>query len=93
MTVANKPGAPAIGCTHLLLLRSAKTDSLAGGELAEDGLMTMAVGLGRFGDRRLEKGGRYCMRPSFVGLVPAFGGLPGTEHGRFGSRVFCATRG
>jgi hypothetical protein len=92
MTVANKPGAPAIECTHLLLLRSAKADSLAGGELAEGGLMTTAVGLGRFGDRRLEKGGRYCMRPSFVGLVPAFGGLPGAEHGRFGSRVFCATR-
>ena len=91
--MAKKPGAPAIECTHLLLLRSAKTDSLAGGVLAESGLMTMAVGLGRFGDRRLEKGGRYCMRPSFVGLVPAFGGLPGTEHGRFGSRVFCATRG
>src|ERR1700692_3576937 len=77
-TVAKTPGASAIECTHLLLLRSAKTDSLAGGELAEDGLMTMAFGLGRFGDRRLEKGGRDCMRPSFVGLVPAFGGLPGT---------------
>ena len=54
--------------------------------------MTMAVGLGRFGDRRLEKGGRYCMRLSFVDLVRAFGDLPGTGHERFGSRVFCATR-
>jgi hypothetical protein len=83
-------GTPAIECTHLLLPNSAKTDSLAGDVVAEGGLM--AVGLGRFGDRRLEKGGRYCMRPSFVGLVRAFGGLPGTEHERFGSRVFCATR-
>src|ERR1700724_3178377 len=41
--------APAIECTHLLLLRSAKTDSLAGGELAEGGLMTVAFGLGLFG--------------------------------------------
>ena len=90
---AIKPGTPAIECTHFLLLRSAKTDSLAHGALAEGDLMTMAVGLGRFGDRRLEKGGRYCMRPSFVGLVLAFGGLVGAEHRRFGSRVFCATRG
>jgi hypothetical protein len=92
-TRAIKPGTPAIECTHFLLLRSAKTDSLAHGALAEGDLMTMAVGLGRFGDRRLEKGGRYCMRPSFVGLVLAFGGLVGAEHRRFGSRVFCATRG
>jgi hypothetical protein len=91
-TGAIKPGTPAIECTHLLLLRSAKTDSFAGGVAAEDGLMTMAVGLGRFGDRRLEKGGRHCMRPWFVGLVRAFGGWPGTGHGRFGLRVFCATR-
>jgi hypothetical protein len=83
----------AIECTHLLLRRLPKTDSLEGVGFAEGGLMSMAVGLGRFGDRRLEKGGWYCMRPSFVGLVRAFGGLPGTEHGKFGSRVFCATTG
>jgi hypothetical protein len=54
--------------------------------------MTTAVGLGRFGDRRLEKGGWHFMRPSFVGLVRAFDGLPGTEPGRFGSPVFCAMK-
>ena len=91
-TVAKKPGTPAIECTHLLLLRSAKTDSLAGGLLAEGGLMSMEVGLGRFGDRRLEKGGSRCTRRLSDAPVRAFGGLPGTEPGRFGSRVFCAIR-
>jgi hypothetical protein len=72
-----------------LFLRVA-SDSLAG---RFGGRETMTeISLGRFGDRRLEKGGRYCIQPSFVGLVRGFGGLPGTGHERFGSRVFCATR-
>jgi hypothetical protein len=54
--------------------------------------MSMEAGLGRFGDRRLEKGGLRCMRPSFDGLVRAFDALQGIERGRFGSRVFCAMK-
>lgn len=61
--------------------------------VAEGGLMSMEAGLGRFGDRRLEKGGPRCMRPSFDGLVRAFDALQGTERRRFGSRVFCAMKG
>jgi hypothetical protein len=76
-----------------LLQRLAKTDSLVGVGLAEGDLMSMEVGLGRFGDRRLEKGGRRCMRPSFDGLVRALGGLQGTGRRRCGSRVFCAMKG
>jgi len=70
-----------------------ETDSLLGVGLAEGGVMSMEVGLGRFGDRRLEKGGRRCMRPSFDGLVRAFGVLQETERRRCGSRVFCAMKG
>jgi hypothetical protein len=76
-----------------LLQKSAGTDSLVGIGLAEGDAMSMEVGLGRFGDRRLEKGGRHCMRRSFDGLVHAFGALPGTERRRFGSRVFYAMKG
>jgi hypothetical protein len=76
-----------------LLQRLAKTDSLVGVDLAEGGVMSMEIGLGRFGDLRLEKGGRPCMRRSFDGLVRAFGALPGTERRRFGSRVFYAMKG
>ena len=76
-----------------LLQRLAKTDSLVGVGLAEGDLMSMEVGLGRFGDRRLEKGGRRCMRPSFDGLVRAFDALQGTGRRRCGSRVFCAMKG
>jgi len=39
-----------------LLQRLAETDSLVGVGFAEGGLMSLEVGLGRFGDRRLEKG-------------------------------------
>jgi hypothetical protein len=76
-----------------LLQKSAGTDSLVGIGLAEGDAMSMEVGLGRFGDRRLEKGGRHCMRRSFDGLVHAFGALPGTERRRFGSRVFYVMKG
>src|ERR1700693_4630840 len=67
-----------------------ETDSLVGIGLAEGGFMSMEVALGRFGDRRLEKGGRRCMRPSFDVQAPAFDALQGTGPKRFGSRVFCA---
>jgi len=53
----------------------------------------MEFGLGRFGDRRLEKGGSHCMRPWFDGQVRAFDALQGTERRRSASRVFCAMIG
>ena len=55
--------------------------------------MSMEIGLGRFDDRRLEKGGPHCTRHWFDGLVRASAALQGTERGKFGSRVFCATTG
>jgi len=54
--------------------------------------MSMEVGLGRFGDRRLEKGGAHCMRPSFDGLARAFGALEEAERRRSASGVFCAIK-
>jgi hypothetical protein len=79
---------------HTSLLRKwPETDSLVDVGLVEGGLMSMEIGLGRFGDRRLEKGGLHCMRPWFDGLVRAFGASPGTERRRFGSRAFCAMKG
>ena len=82
---------PAIECTHLLLRRPAKTDSLLG--LALEGAMREEIGLGRFGDRRLEKGGCRCMRRLYEGPVRVFDALLETERGKFSSRAFCATRG
>jgi hypothetical protein len=55
--------------------------------------MGMEFGLGRFGDRRLEKGGRRYMRRWFDGLAHGSGGLLGTAPRRFGSRAFCAMTG
>jgi hypothetical protein len=78
---------------HTSLLRGwAEADSLVAAGLAENGVMSMEIGLGRFGDRRLEKGGPHCMRPWFDGQARAFGGLRGAELGRFSSRAFCATK-
>jgi len=54
--------------------------------------MSMETGLGRFGDRRLEKGGCRYMRPWFDVQAAAFDALQGTGHKRFGSRVFCAIK-
>jgi hypothetical protein len=76
-----------------LLQPSATTDSLVGVGFAEGDLMSMEIGLGRFGDRRLEKGGPRCMRPSFDGLVRALDALRETGRRRFGSRAFCAMPG
>jgi hypothetical protein len=88
------PGAPLSNAHIFFWLRSlVETDSLVGIGLAEGGFMSMEVALGRFGDRRLEKGGRRCMRPSFDVQAPAFDALQGTGPKRFGSRVFCAMKG
>jgi hypothetical protein len=54
--------------------------------------MSMEVGLGRFGDRRLEKGGCRYMRHWFGVQAAAFGALQETEPKKFGSRVFCAMK-
>jgi hypothetical protein len=50
----------------------------------------MEFGLGRFGDRRLEKGGRLFMRRWSNGRAPAFGGWPADGRRRCGSRAYCA---
>ena len=55
--------------------------------------MREEIGLGRFGDRRLEKGGCRYMRRLYEGPVRAFDALLETERGKFSSRAFCATRG
>jgi hypothetical protein len=55
--------------------------------------MEMEFGLGRFGDRRLEKGGRRCMRRWFDGLAQGSGVLQGIAPRKFGSRAFCAMTG
>jgi len=52
--------------------------------------MGMEYGLGRFGDRRLEKGGFGCMRRWWLGPGRGFAGWAGRERGRCSSRVFCA---
>jgi hypothetical protein len=75
-----------------LLLRLSETDSLTGVGVSEGCLMSMEVGLGRFGDRRLEKGGCRYMRHWFGVQAAAFGALQETGPKRFGSRVFCAMK-
>src|SRR5262249_54200883 len=52
--------------------------------------MVIDVGLGRFGDRRLEKGGSRCMRPLSGGLARVFGGSRGCGRREGGSRALCA---
>jgi hypothetical protein len=47
----------------------------------------MDFGLGRFADRRLEKGGRPFMRPWWIGHVLISGGLRGDGRRRFGLRA------
>jgi hypothetical protein len=91
MTVAKEPFTGYLMHTSLLR-RLPETDSMVGVGLAEGGLMSMEIGLGRFGDRRLEKGGRRCMRPSFDVQAAAFDVLQGAEPRRFGSRGFCAMK-
>ena len=49
-------------------------------------------GLGRFGDRRREKGGLICMRRWWHGQDLASGGWQQRERGRFSSRASFATR-
>jgi hypothetical protein len=52
--------------------------------------MAIEFGLGRFGDRRLEKGGRPCTRLLWSGLALVSGGLREDAHRKCGSRAFCA---
>jgi hypothetical protein len=48
-----------------------KRDSLLANEPMEVVMGKVAYGLGRFGDRRLEKGGPGCMRRWWLGRVRA----------------------
>jgi hypothetical protein len=52
--------------------------------------MTIGFGLGRFGDRRLEKGGRRCLLPLSNDPVRVFGGLQGDAPRKCGFGAFCA---
>jgi hypothetical protein len=54
--------------------------------------MAEEIGLGRFGDRRLEKGGCRCTMRWFDGQARVFDGLRGTGRGKFSSAAFCAMR-
>jgi hypothetical protein len=52
--------------------------------------MAVEFGLGRFGDRRLEKGGPRFTRRWSSDLAVVCGGLRGVGPRRFGSGAFCA---
>jgi hypothetical protein len=52
--------------------------------------MSIEFGLGRFGDRRLEKGGPRCMRPSLSDPAVGSGELRDVGRRRCGSGAFCA---
>jgi len=52
--------------------------------------MAIEFGLGRFGDRRLEKGGRRFTRRLLSDRAVGFGGLRGAGRRRFSSGAFCA---
>lgn len=51
----------------------------------------MEFGLGRFGDRRLQKGGFACMQRWLHGQARAFGGLAEAVRERCSSDAFCTT--
>ena len=52
--------------------------------------MTIQFGLGRFGDRRLEKGGSRCTLRLFSDPAVVSGGLAAVGHKKCGSGAFCA---
>lgn len=52
--------------------------------------MAMAFGLGRFGDRRLKKGGPPCLPPLWSDPARVFDGLRDADRRKCGSRAFCA---
>lgn len=54
--------------------------------------MSIEFGLGRFGDRRLEKGGSRSTLPWLNGLAAGSGDLRDVGRRRCGSGVFCAIR-
>jgi hypothetical protein len=53
--------------------------------------MAIEFGLGRFGDRRLEKGGPRCMRLWLRGRVAVSAAWAGGGRERCNSRASCAT--
>jgi len=52
--------------------------------------MTIEFGLGRFGDRRLEKGGLPCMQPWLSARALVSGGSQDGERKRCGLGASCA---
>ncbi|MEM1050274.1 MAG: hypothetical protein AAGL24_29250, partial [Pseudomonadota bacterium] len=67
------------------------TPFVVGSEL--EGILMFDLTLGRFGDRRLEKGGRFCTNVLLRLAAVVFGsaGLAAVARARSGLRVFCAT--
>jgi len=57
-------------------------DSLSVGEPMEVDMAKVVYGLGRFGDRRLEKGGPGCMRRWWLGPVLVSVALAVTERAK-----------
>ena len=55
-------------------------------------MVGIEFGLGRFGDRRREKGGPRCIKRWWRDRGRAFGGWQERELGRFNSRGSFATR-
>ena len=73
---------------HTSRLRFAlKRDSLSASEPMEVVMARVGYGLGRFGDRRLEKGGRVCMRRWWHGPARVSVALAAT------GRVSCSSGG
>jgi hypothetical protein len=54
--------------------------------------MSVELGLGRFGDRRLQKGGLPCIRPWLNDRAPVSVAWVEGGRARFSSRGSCGTR-
>src|ERR1700687_3197730 len=77
---------------HTSQLRFAvKRDSLSAGKPMEASMAVVAYGLGRFGDRLLEKGGPGCMRRWWRGRAPVFVALAVTGRARCSFAGFFTT--
>jgi hypothetical protein len=77
---------------HTSRLRSAlKRDSLSACESMEAVMAKVTYGLGRFGDRRLEKGGPGCMRRWWRGPARVFVVLAATGRARCSFAGFFTT--
>jgi hypothetical protein len=78
---------------HTSRLRFAvKRDSLSAGKPMEGSMAVVAYGLGRFGDRRLEKGGPGCTRRWWHGQARVSAALAVTGLARCSFAGFFTTR-